>query len=193
MFAAMTVLSPAAQFLLTVLAADFSSGVIHWAEDAYCREDMPLVGKWIGAPNTLHHHNPRAFTKNNWWQSSWDLLVLMMLLVLGAWWIHLLTWHVWLFALLSANSNEIHKWAHRTPRENGRIVTFLQRMKLVQSVRHHARHHTNPKESNYCVITNFLNPVLDGIHFWEGIEKILRRTIGLRRRMDTSVKYAPAR
>jgi ubiquitin-conjugating enzyme E2 variant len=166
MFIAINGFKIVCEFMLTVLLADFASGLIHWFEDAYCREDMPIIGPWIAAPNVLHHHKPREFTKKNWWQSSWDLLLLMTLVLFAAWLTHRLTWEVYVLAILAANSNEIHKWAHRTPRENGRIITFLQRARLVQTVRHHARHHTNPKESNYCVVTNILNPVLDGIRFW---------------------------
>ena len=36
-----------------VLAADFIAGFIHWLEDAYVREDTPIIGKWIGRPNTI--------------------------------------------------------------------------------------------------------------------------------------------
>ena len=32
------------KFILTVLAADFVAGMVHWLEDAYVREDTPLVG-----------------------------------------------------------------------------------------------------------------------------------------------------
>ena len=53
---------------------------------------------------------------------------------------------------------------------------------------HHARHHTDPKNSHYCTITNWLNPVLDGLRFWDGLEWLLARTIRLERREDTSVR-----
>ncbi|MGH7953245.1 MAG: hypothetical protein ACREFE_15195 [Limisphaerales bacterium] len=33
-----------------------------------------------------------------------------------------------------------------------------------------------------------LNPILDGIHFWNGLEWLLARTIKLNRREDTSVR-----
>lgn len=127
-------------------------------------------------------------TRLNWWQSSWDLLVLSALLVVVAWWCHALTWHVWLFAILAANANQMHKWAHRTRAENGRIISFFQDIRVLQTAPHHARHHTDPKNSHYCTMTNVLNPVLDGIRFWDGLEFVLARTTGLQRRPDTSVR-----
>ena len=39
--------------------ADFVSGVVYWAKDAYARKDTPVVGKWIGEAN-LEHHAPRV-------------------------------------------------------------------------------------------------------------------------------------
>ena len=108
-----------------VLLADFVSGVVHWAEDAYARKDTPIVGKWIGEANLEHHSKPRAFVTRSWWASSWDLVLTSMLVVAGAWWLKALTWQVWLFATVSANANQIHKWAHSAPHENGRVVTGL--------------------------------------------------------------------
>jgi len=183
-----TIFDSVLQFLATILAAEFAAGFVHWFEDAYIRNDTPLIGRFIGRPNTVHHHYPRYMTRNNWWQSSWDLVLLAAALVVGAWWIGLLTWHVWLFALLAANANQFHKWEHRTRKENGRVISFLQDLRLLQTSKHHARHHTDPKNSHYCTITNVLNPVLDGIHFWDGLEWLLDKTIGLKRQPDTSVR-----
>jgi ubiquitin-conjugating enzyme E2 variant len=180
------------QIVLTVLIADFVSGFVHWLEDAYGREEFPITGRLITKPNILHHHNPRHFTRNSWWHSSWDLTCVSALIIIGAWALGHLTWHVWLFAALGANANQIHKWAHRTPQENGWIVSLLQRSRLVQSSRHHARHHSDPKNSHYCVLTDFLNPLLDGVGFWALLECVVLRSFGLRRRIDTSVEPSNA-
>jgi hypothetical protein len=178
----------AGKFVAAVLVTDFVSGVFHWFEDAYGREDFPITGNWITRKNILHHHDPRNFVKNSWWQSSWDLALASGLVVAGAWLIGRLSWPVWVFAVIGANANQIHKWTHRTPRENGTLITWMQRLHLVQGVRHHARHHTNPKDSNYCVITDFLNPILDGIRFWDGLEFVFLHLFGMRRKVDKSVR-----
>ena len=176
------------EFIATVFAAEFAAGFVHWIEDAYIRDETPVVGRLIGRPNTVHHHYPRFMTRHTWWQSSWDLVLLSALLILGAWLCGCLTWQVWLFAALSANANEFHKWEHRTRKENGPIISFLQDIRLLQSAKHHALHHTDPKNSHYCTITNLLNPVLDGVNFWDRLESVLAKTIGLRRQPDTSVR-----
>jgi plasmanylethanolamine desaturase len=171
----------------TVFTAEFFAGAVHWFEDAYVREDTPILGRFMARPNIVHHHYPRHMTRNSWWQSSWDLCLLSALLVLVAWSCGCLTWQVWLFALVAANANEIHKWTHRTRTENGRVISFLQDIRVLQTARHHARHHTDPKNSHYCTMTNFLNPVLDRIGFWDGLEWLLVKTTGLKRCPDTSV------
>lgn len=175
------------QALAVVMLADFVAGVVHWLEDAYIREDTPVIGSSIGRANVIHHHLPRFMTRNTWWQSSCDLICFCTLIVLVAWWLDALTWHVWLFAVVSANANEVHKWSHRTRRENGPMITFLQNIRVLQTPHHHAVHHTNPKNVRYCPITNMVNPILDAIHFWDTVEWLLANTIGLHRRPDTSL------
>ena len=64
---------------------------------------------------------------------------------------------------------------------------LLQRIRLVQTPRHHALHHTDPKNSHYCVLTNFLNPILDGLRLWDGLEWTIHALLGVHRRTDTSV------
>lgn len=177
----------ASQAVLVIMLADFVAGIVHWFEDAYVREDTPLIGSFIGKANVIHHHLPRHMTHNNWWQSSWDLLCFSAFIVLGAWWLGVLTWHVWLFAIISTNANQVHKWSHQTRRENGRIITFFQDIKLLQTPHHHAVHHTNPKNVRYCPVTNLVNPLLDTLKFWDGVEWFLAYTINVRRRPDTSL------
>lgn len=175
------------QAAAVILAADFVAGLVHWFEDAYIREDTPWVGRAIGRPNTLHHHLPRWMTRNSWWQSNRELLIGAALLVAGAAALGCLTWQVLLFAGVAGNANEVHKWSHRTRRENGRLITWLQRLRVLQTPQHHAVHHTNPKDVRYCPVTNALNPVLDALQFWVGLEWLLARVFGLQRRPDTSV------
>lgn len=170
-----------------ILAADLSAGLIHWIEDAYIREHTPLIGKWIGRPNTIHHHLPRRMTRNSWWQSNWDQLLAVSLILIGAALAGRLSWQLWLFSLVAGNANEVHKWSHRTRKENGWLISKLQDLRILQTPHHHAVHHTNPKEVRYCPVTNVVNPVLDTLGIWAGLEWLLEHTLGLKRQPDTSV------
>jgi len=118
------------------------------------------------------------------------LTIFCACIVLAFWFAGSLTWQVWLFAVLSANANQMHKWTHRTRKENGPVITFLQDILILQTAKHHLIHHKDPKNSHYCTMTNCLNPVLDFIHFWGAIEWLLAHTVGLHRRPDTSLRTA---
>jgi len=176
--------------VFTVFCAELVAGTVHWFEDAYVREDTPLVGRMLGRPNVIHHHYPRQMTRNNWWQSSYDLVIIAVCIITTSWFAGVLTWQVWLFAILSANANQIHKWTHQTRKENGPVIAWLQDIRILQTPKHHLIHHKDPKNSHYCTMSNYLNPVLDAIHFWEAIEWVLARTLGLHRRPDTSLRTA---
>jgi plasmanylethanolamine desaturase len=164
-----------------VLLADFVSGVVHWSEDAYARykpqRKLALINA-IALDNELHHRRPREFLARSWWQSSWDLVLLGTGIVAAAWATGVLSCAILVFVLLSINANQIHKWTHRNPRENPRWVTCLQRLYLLQTPRHHGRHHHGEKNSHYCVVTNFLNPVLEEVSFWRRLERVVERWLG---------------
>jgi ubiquitin-conjugating enzyme E2 variant len=100
-----------------------------------------------------------------------------------AWLLGRLSPMVVLGALLGANANQVHKWSHRTPAENGPAVGLAQRLLLIQSPGHHHQHHSGRRNSHYCVLTNLLNPVLDRFRVWRGLEWVLRQG-GLGKRDD---------
>jgi ubiquitin-conjugating enzyme E2 variant len=183
-----TVLSTALQIVLIAAVADFIAGVIHWAEDAYFTENTPFIGPLFIRPNIVHHHYPRFFTHLSWWHSSRDLVLVGALLLLAAWPLGLLCWQLGLFVALSINANEIHKWSHRTRKENGRLISLLQDWHILQTAQHHGLHHADPKNTYYCPITNFVNPVLERIAFWTRLEAVIARLTGVTHRVDTAVR-----
>lgn len=182
----MNLLSLLAQALGVVILADFAAGVVHWLEDAYGSEDTPVVGALLIRPNIVHHHCPRYFTRLSWWQSSWDLLLLGALIIGGAAWADLLTWHVWLFVLLSVNANQVHKWSHMSRGEVGPVVAKLQDWRILLTPRQHALHHTDPKNTYYCPITNLVNPALEFIGLWPKLEAVIEALTGATHRKDAS-------
>ena len=175
-----------AQALGVVALADFISGLVHWLEDAYGTETTPVVGTLMIRPNIIHHHYPRYFTKLNWWQSSWDLLLLGALIIGVAAWAGVLTWHVWLFVAICVNANQIPTWSHQTRAETGRLVSFLQDIHLLLTPRQHALHHTDPKNTYYCPVTNLLNPTLEFIGLWPKLEAVIEALTGATHRKDAS-------
>jgi ubiquitin-conjugating enzyme E2 variant len=172
------------KILVIVLIADFISGFVHWLEDAYARPDMPLVGT-IAKENLLHHSKPRDFLKKTWWQSSYDLIGIGLVVCAAAWMIDG-TLSVWLLLLmgLSINANQIHKWSHQSRTERPRLISKLQDWKILQGARQHGKHHSGQKNTYYCVITNVLNPILERAKFWVGLEAAILLVTGVERRQE---------
>ncbi|RCS57126.1 fatty acid desaturase CarF family protein [Parvibium lacunae] len=177
------------QVIVGVVIADLVSGLFHWFEDGYIHKKMPILGKWFGQvaeDNRLHHSKPRAFLSKSWWQSSADLCLAALLVLAGAAWLKVLNAGVWVFAILVANANQIHKWAHQNPKEKGWLVHSLQKLRILQTPREHGRHHTGEKDTHYCVITNFTNPVLEKMGFWKVLDWVMTKVFGLKRFNETA-------
>lgn len=158
---------------LVILLLDFIAGVVDWATDSYGRADTPVLGPLYIAPNIRHHRHACDFMLRNYWQSSWDLLLVGALIVAVAWTLGRLTWEVWLFVVVGSNAILIHQWMHRTRKENGPLISMLHDLRLIQTPRHHARHHSGAKNTHYCPVTAALNPLLDAIGFWRWLERIV--------------------
>ena len=164
---------------LVILLLDFVSGIVHWAMDSYGHPDSPVMGRIYIGPNIRHHRYPREFMARTYLQSSWDLLLIGALILAAAWALGRVPWEVWLFVAMGSNAILFHKWMHRTRRENGPIISLLHDLRLIQTPRHHARHHSGAKDTNYCVITVALNPLLDAMGFWRFLERVVFRASGV--------------
>jgi ubiquitin-conjugating enzyme E2 variant len=115
------------------------------------------------------------------------LLLACSAALLVAWILDRLSPMVVLGAVFGANANQVHKWSHRSDTENGVIITMFQRLRLLQTPGHHAKHHAGRKGSHYCVLSNVLNPFLDWCRFWRGLEWVLERLFGLKKRDDDAM------
>lgn len=164
--------------IAAVVLADFVSGLVHWAEDTFGSERTPVVGRWLIAPNLEHHRDAGAFVRKSWWESSWDLALIGAVLAAAAAWLGRLSWELCLFIALSVNANQIHKWNHTSPRRVPAPIRWLQALRLLQSRHHHLGHHRGAKDARYCVITDFVNPVLDGLRVWRLLERVLAPVLG---------------
>ena len=189
----MSILRTALIVALCFLVADLIVGFVHWFEDSYGSPEWPLIGATVIAPNLLHHAKPRAFLENSWWKSA-DLQVVVGAVVLAlAWLCGWFSAELVLVVTLAVNANEFHRWAHRTKAENGRLVTWLQEWKLIQGRAHHGRHHGGQRNSAYCAITAWVDPLLDRLGLWRGLESVIHALTGAVPRVDPAVAARLAR
>ena len=153
-----------------IFYADFISGVGHWLEDRYARVGMKLIEDLIVLPNLEHHKTPRSFLERSYWQRNDVLIVVTFGLFLCFWVIGILTITVGMTLVLLSQINEFHAMAHRKKKDNWKIVRMLQRIGLLQSAKHHNFHHAAPFECRYCILTEYLNTLLDEIKFFRILE-----------------------
>lgn len=172
------------KLVLVLLLVDLVSGVVHWAEDTFWTAETPVLGPTLVAPNLLHHAEPAAFVRFSYWHSNAQLLKVAVALLAVAALLGRLSLPVAFFALIGGNANQIHKWAHMARRKVPTPVRWLQRIGLLQSVAHHNRHHGGERNTHYCTVTPLLNPLLDRLGVWRGLERLLATPANAPRRTD---------
>jgi hypothetical protein len=157
------------------LLADFISGLVHWWEDrAILGASRFKFINEVRKDNEYHHQHPLGFLRYSWWGNisttapiAW--ISSTVLFFTGA---PLL--FVWTSFFLGFG-NLVHRWAHESKFTKPRIVTALQRTGFFISPSHHSGHHfkgghfVTREESKvrYCVMSSWLNPVLDKIRFFD--------------------------
>ena len=75
------------------------------------------------------------------------------------------------------------------------FVVLLQKLFILQTPQQHGRHHAKYQDTNYCVITNFVNPVLEEVNFWRRLEGGIAVLFGVSKtpRRNRFVETAPAK
>lgn len=161
-----------------LLAADFISGVVHWVEDTYARPGIhPLLDEWIVEPNIWHHQSPASIISGTYWESTRVSVILAAGAALLFWLCGVRAWEAYFIVALTSQANYVHKLSHK--RQKQPVVRALQALGLMQSVWHHAQHHRPPYAIRYCVMTNYLNPVLESLNFWRRLESAIYVVFGL--------------
>lgn len=178
----------ALKILAAWLLADFLTGVVHWIQDLFM--DKPFKNSILNSikeDNDLHHKLPTTVTTFTYWENlrnsvffAWPLS--FGLFVIGAPMI------LWLAVFFGSFANVIHRWAHTGERHLPFIIRWIQWTGLFASYSHHFKHHyqINPhgigferirKEHahvRFCVMTSWLNPILDRTQFFTWAEILVR-------------------
>jgi len=158
------------QIFLLWLGADFVTGLVHWWQDAYGNPTWPILGKHVIQPNLKHHHQPRAMLTISYWTRVWTSVTTAVILLGLLWFCGIHSWQLFMFFAFASQGNEIHAMGHRTDKENGKIVMWFQKIGIIQRRRTHGWHHKAPYETNFLVMTEFLNPLFNKIKFWKKLE-----------------------
>jgi ubiquitin-conjugating enzyme E2 variant len=167
---------------LGLLAADLTSGLLHWTCDTFFDRDTPVIGRSVIEPFRDHHRDPLAITRKSTLRvCRANLYTMSVGLTVGWCWEHgapadchsLLAHAAWFwYACALAATNQFHRWAHagRVPRP----VRWLQAGGMVLSPAHHARHHAPPFRRAYCITTGWSDVALDALRVFDGLERAVR-------------------
>jgi ubiquitin-conjugating enzyme E2 variant len=157
-----------------LLAVDLITGFIHWAEDTWTAPGASkILDRWVVLDNIEHHRRPGTIRAGDYWGTNRVCLALAFVVACGMVLLGVHAWQAYVIVALASQSNQVHLWAHSA--NPPRLVGWLQRFGILQSPAHHGEHHKRPYASRFCTTTNFLNPLLDEIEFWRGLEWLIER------------------
>ncbi|MFN0053800.1 MAG: fatty acid desaturase family protein [Planctomycetales bacterium] len=170
-------------------AADFLSGIVHWAADTWGSESMPLLGRRLLHPFRVHHVNPDDFLRRRFVDTNGDVAFLVVPILVAARVLPLdgvvcsvAAVFLTSFCAIGLLTNQVHQWAHR-PRPP-RLVRILQDWRVILDRSAHRQHHAPPHATNYCIATGWCNRPLAAIGFFRRLERAVTFVTGLQPRAD---------
>ena len=167
----------ALQLFLLWCAADFITGVIHWWEDTYGNPNWKIIGKYVVEPNLVHHKQPHKLLEGSYWNRINTSFFAAAVFGAILWSIDLLSWRTIVCLLFCSQGNEVHAMSHRPDKVTNKLIRFLQKTGIFQSKKMHRWHHKAPYETNFCVMSDFCNPILNKINFWEKVELLILKVL----------------
>lgn len=173
-----------------LLAADFVSGVVHWAGDTWGDEQTPVFGRRFIRPFRFHHAHPLDMLKSHFFTTNGDTAMASLPFLLtpfafpleptGWLWVAVFVWALGAWGMWTS---QFHQWAHMS--KPPRMVRLLQRCGVILGRRHHNRHHKEPFVRNYCITTGWCDPLLTRVRFFPACEWVVSKLTGLKPRPES--------
>lgn len=177
----------AAALVAALLAADFFSGLVHWAADNWGDPKWPILGPGFIQPFRNHHVDPTDISRHDFVELNGNnCIVSLPVFFLGGWASDVMEPETGLFtsvfavgvALWVFGTNQFHAWAHSV--SPPRLVRLLQRTGIILSPKHHDVHHVAPHAENYCITNGWMNRPLSWLKLFPIIEWVISRVSGIR-------------
>jgi ubiquitin-conjugating enzyme E2 variant len=174
--------------MLGLLAADFTSGFVHWLADTWGTPDWPIIGKALIRPFREHHVDQKEITRHDFVETNGNNCFISLPAAAGAallpdgtawYFIAAVTFSMCLAIL---GTNQFHKWSHMDAPPS--YARMLQRANLILPPEHHAVHHTAPYTKYYCITVGWMNEALFRLRFFQTLERLGTRLTGLIPRED---------
>jgi len=184
------ILVPFFSILLSMVTADFLSGMVHWFADTWGTVEWPLIGKPLIRSFREHHVDPSEICRHDFFETNGDsslislpLNALTLLLDPSLSNTHLF-WHCYLVSLCVwvLFTNQFHKWAHSD--DLPAFARIMMKYNIILNARDHYVHHRRPFDCYYCITTGWLNAPLGAINFWKKMEWLVTKVTGAQPRAD---------
>ena len=174
-----------AQIVGALVIADLFGAVGHWAEDNYLpySTETPIL-KSIARGNELHHFAPHTITHESYFDTCKVMIVLTIIYILFCRFIlQIKVSNAPAFymtsALIGPIINLIHRWQHEKDERRPRLVSLLQRMRILVPPDVHRRHHKDDLSyRDYGLILNPMN-ALYNMGLWSTLEHLVRASTGV--------------
>ncbi|MAZ50074.1 MAG: hypothetical protein CME65_16040 [Halobacteriovoraceae bacterium] len=167
--------------VMTWLLADIISGFVHWFADTFGKVDWPIIGNTFIRSFHEHHLDPKSITRHDWIETNGNnffigIPVLLLVLLFENEISAQVVVGICLLNIWTSLTNQFHKWAHQN--QVPQIVDRLQAWRVITQKSEHLVHHRYPHDRSYNITHGRLNPLLDRIGFFRGLEilgeKVLR-------------------
>jgi ubiquitin-conjugating enzyme E2 variant len=175
--------------LVGYLAADFASGLVHWAMDTWFSE--AVLGRAVAIARE-HHTHPQHILAYGFLDHATlgsapsavfigsGVLVTANCAISSLSYFFMIIWLITSTCLLFGTS--VHNLGHR--RSKSVIIRFAQKMHFIISPEHHWVHHREGQTIRYCVINGWANYLCDGLRVWRGLEWLVQMLTGATPRSD---------
>lgn len=165
------------------LTADFVSGFVHFLADNIGSTRAPFFGPVFIRPFREHHVDPLAITRHGFLEVNGANCLISLPVLISTYYLVPVTGlfslffaaYIGLFLFGIFLTNQFHSWAHDPA--PAPWVRALQRSGLILGPEHHARHHTPPFNTYYCITSGWLNPILARTRLFERIKEPLRKVL----------------
>lgn len=159
---------------LAWIQADIISGIVHWFADTYGKIEWPIVGNTFIRSFLEHHIDPLSITRHDWIETNGANFFIGIPLLSFMFFTTEFIPHsiIILFALtniLTALTNQFHKWAHQ-PNPH-KLARSLQKVGLILDKETHAKHHTKPFDKNYNITNGHTNIIFEKLRLYRFLEK----------------------
>ena len=157
-----------------LVVIDFLSGFVHWFFDTQVEPSRSFLGR-IAVDFLDHHAHPGRTAEVGFFTSAWrpallvssPLIAFSILAPLPVWLRAVVFWIGFLSMLVPQTHKEAHLGKRPAP------IAALQTLRLVIHPSSHQAHH-NDNTQSFCVFTGWLNPPLDRLRFWRGLEWLFK-------------------